>query len=65
LNSKIISSAILGIDAYVIEVECHITESRLQKFVTVGLPDGTVKESNEDVIAAIQYRSLGRQLWLD
>ena len=54
MNSKIISSAILGIDAYVVEVECHITGSRLPKFVTVGLPEGAVKESKERVTAAIQ-----------
>ena len=54
MNSKILSSAILGIDAYVVEVECHITGSRLPKFVTVGLPEGAVKESKERVTAAIQ-----------
>jgi|TARA_B100001079_G_scaffold193159_1_gene166920 predicted ATPase with chaperone activity len=60
LNSKILSSAIPGIDAFIVEVECHITGSRLPKFVTAGLSDGAVKESKDDAISAIQYRSLDR-----
>jgi len=65
LNSKVLSSAILGIDAYVVEVECHITGSRLPKFVTVGLPEGAVKESKERVSAAIQnsgYKLPGKHI---
>jgi len=60
LNSKILISAILGIDAYIVEMERHITGSRFPKFVTDGLSDGAVKESKEDAISAIQYRSLDR-----
>jgi magnesium chelatase family protein len=52
--AKVLSSAILGIDAYIVEVECHITGSKLPKFVTVGLPEGAVRESKERVMAAIQ-----------
>ena len=54
LNSKVLSNAILGIDAYIVEVECHITGSKLPNFITVGLPEGAVKESKERVTAAIQ-----------
>jgi hypothetical protein len=49
---------ILGIDDYVIDLECHITDSRMLKFVTAGLTGDTVKDSKQDAISAIQYRSL-------
>ena len=65
MNSKVLSSSILGIDAYIVEVECHITGSRLPKFVTVGLPEGAVKESKERVSAAIQnsgYKLPGKHI---
>jgi len=51
--SKIISSATLGIDAYSVEVEADI-QQQLPAFVTVGLPEGAVRESKERVTAAIK-----------
>ena len=51
---QVLSSAILGIDAYVVEVEAHLSGAKLPKFVTVGLPEGAVKESKERVTAAIR-----------
>ena len=51
--SKIISSATLGIDAYAVEVEADI-QQQLPSFVTVGLPEGAVRESKERVTAAIK-----------
>ena len=50
--SKILSSAVLGIDAYIVEVEIDIA-SGLPVFTTVGLPETAVKESKERVKAAI------------
>ncbi len=52
--AKVLSSAVLGIDAYIVEVEAHLTGSKLPKFITVGLPEGAVRESKERVKAAIQ-----------
>ena len=52
--SRVFSSAILGIDAYIVEVEAHLTGTKLPRFVTVGLPEGAVKESKERVTAAIR-----------
>ncbi|MFQ6606528.1 MAG: YifB family Mg chelatase-like AAA ATPase [Fidelibacterota bacterium] len=52
--AKVLSSAILGIDAYIVEVEAHVTGSQLPHFATVGLPEGAVKESKERVMAAIR-----------
>ncbi len=51
--AKILSSAVLGIDAYTVEVEADITP-QLPAFATVGLPDGAVKEAKERVMSAIK-----------
>ena len=50
--AKVLSSAVLGIDAYRVEVEVDIT-SGLPTFTTVGLPEAAVKESKERVKSAI------------
>ena len=51
--AKGLSGAILGIDAYIVEVEVDIAQG-LPFFATVGLPDGAVKESKERVKSAIK-----------
>jgi len=51
--SKIISSATLGVEAYKVEVESDI-QQQLPAFITVGLPDGAVRESKERVTSAIK-----------
>jgi magnesium chelatase family protein len=51
--AKVLSGAILGIDAYVVEVEVDIAQG-LPVFATVGLPDGAVKEAKERVKSAIK-----------
>ncbi len=51
--AKVLSSAVLGIDAYVVEVEVDITMG-LPAFATVGLPDGAVRESKDRVKSAIK-----------
>ncbi len=50
--SKVLSSAVIGIDAFLVEVEVDIT-SGLPTFTTVGLPEASVKESKERVKSAI------------
>ena len=55
--SKIYSSATVGIDAYLVEVETHC-EKQVPGFTIVGLPDNAVKESRERVTAAIKNSSL-------
>jgi len=47
------SSAVFGIDAYIVKVEVDIS-SGLPSFSTVGLPDTAVKESKNRVVAAIR-----------
>jgi magnesium chelatase family protein len=51
--SKVLGAALLGIDAYIVDVEAHL-ENQLPSFATVGLPEGAVKESKERVNAAIK-----------
>jgi magnesium chelatase family protein len=51
--AKIISGGLVGIDAYVIEVEVDLALG-LPVFATVGLPDGAVKESKDRVKSAIK-----------
>ncbi|MGH8014698.1 MAG: YifB family Mg chelatase-like AAA ATPase [Candidatus Zixiibacteriota bacterium] len=51
--SKVLSAATHGVDAYKVEVEADI-QQQLPSFVTVGLPEGAVKESKERVTSAIK-----------
>ena len=51
--SKVFSSAVFGIDAYLVEVEVDISTG-FPQFATVGLPEGAVRESKERVVAAIK-----------
>ncbi|PIE70176.1 MAG: ATP-dependent protease [Deltaproteobacteria bacterium] len=50
--ARTLSSAVIGIDAHVIEVEVDIA-SGLPAFTIVGLPEAAVKESKERVKSAI------------
>jgi len=50
---KISSAALLGIEAYVVDVEVDVSAG-LPGYVTVGLPDAAVRESKERVRAALK-----------
>lgn len=52
LLATVYSAAVLGIDAYRVDVEVDVTQG-LPSFATVGLPQGAVKEGRERVNAAI------------
>lgn len=52
--AKIFSGAVLGIDAYIVEVEVDTAFGGLPYFATVGLPDSAVKESKDRVRAAMK-----------
>jgi len=52
--AKVLSAALMGIDAYLVEVEANIEGKTLPGFATVGLPDNAVKESRERVQTAIR-----------
>jgi magnesium chelatase family protein len=51
--AKVLSGALLGIDAYRVEVEVDIAQG-LPQFATVGLPEGAVKESKDRIKSAIK-----------
>ena len=51
--AKVLSIAVYGIDAYVVEVEVDIVHG-LPSFSTVGLPDSAVRESKDRVKVAIK-----------
>jgi magnesium chelatase family protein len=50
--ARVCSAAVLGIDAYLVDVEIDIA-SGLPAFATVGLPQGAVREGRERVAAAL------------
>ncbi len=50
---KILSAGIVGIEGYIVAVECDLS-SGLPRFDIVGLPDAAVKEAGERVRAAIK-----------
>ena len=61
--AKVLSSAVLGVDAYLVEVDIALG---FPIFNTVGLPEGAVKESKERVRAAIKncdYEFPYRRYW--
>ncbi|RKU37616.1 magnesium chelatase [Candidatus Poribacteria bacterium] len=51
--ARVLSSAMLGIDAYIVKVEVDVSEG-LPAFSTVGLPDSAIRESKDRVTAAIK-----------
>ncbi len=61
---KIASASLIGIDAYLVDVEVDISYG-IPGFVTVGLPDASVRESKERVRAALKncgYRFPSRKI---
>lgn len=57
MSSKVLSAAVVGLDAEIVEVEADIS-SGLSHFTIVGLPDTAVQESRERVRAAIKNSDL-------
>ncbi len=52
--ARIHSAAISGIEAYPVEVEVDVSFSDKISFIIVGLPDASVRESKDRVLAAIK-----------
>lgn len=57
MYARISSASVVGISAFIVEVETHL-EQQLPGFVVVGLPDSAVRESRERVTAAIKSSGL-------
>ncbi|MEK7293483.1 MAG: YifB family Mg chelatase-like AAA ATPase [Nitrospirota bacterium] len=56
--AKVLSAAVVGLDAYLVEVEVDISGG-LPQFSIVGLPDATVRESRDRVRAALKNTGFG------
>ena len=52
--SRLYSTAVMGVEGYIVEVEVDIASGGLPSFDIVGLPDTAVRESRERVRAAIK-----------
>ena len=55
--AKVVSSAVYGLDGYLVDVEVDISQG-LPMFSVVGLPDLAVKESRDRVRAAMKNTGL-------
>lgn len=53
MYSQLFSASVVGINAFLVEIECHL-DAQLPKIIIVGLPSSSVKESAERVTAAIK-----------
>ena len=58
MSSKILSAAVIGLDAEIVEVEADTGGGELGSFSVVGLPDMAVSESRERVRSAIKNSGL-------
>lgn len=58
MSSKILSAAVVGLDAELIQVEADISNNPLGAFIIVGLPDAAVSESRERVRSAVKNSGL-------
>ncbi len=58
MSSKILSAAVVGLDAELVEVEADILNAPLGAFSIVGLPDAAVSESKERVRSAVKNSGL-------
>jgi magnesium chelatase family protein len=64
---RVKSGALLGVDAYIVEVEVDLAPG-LPAFTTVGLPEAAVKESRDRVRAAVKnsgYRFPGNRVTIN
>ena len=54
MSSKVLSAAVIGLDAEIVEVEADVTSGQLGSIAIVGLPDAAVSESRERIRSAIK-----------
>src|SRR5208337_2593121 len=53
MPSKVYSAAVVGVEAFEVEIEVHAGWGNADKIAVVGLPDTAVKESKDRVTSAI------------
>src|SRR6056297_2989007 len=52
--SRVSTAALLGIDAFQVDIEVDFSRSGMPAFTMVGLPEGAVRESKERVFSALK-----------
>jgi magnesium chelatase family protein len=58
MPSKVYSAAVVGADAFEVEIEVHAGWGAEGRISVVGLPDTAVKESKDRVLSAISNSDL-------
>src|ERR1700722_16084626 len=58
MPSKVYSAAVVGVEAFEVEIEVHAGWGNTDKIAVVGLPDTAVKESKDRVTSAISNSGL-------
>jgi magnesium chelatase family protein len=58
MPSKVYSAAVVGVEAFEVEIEVHAGWGNSEKIAVVGLPDTAVKESKDRVTSAISNSAL-------
>lgn len=58
MSSKVISAAVIGLEAELVEVEADTGGGEMGQFAIVGLPDAAVSESKERVKSALKNSNL-------
>jgi magnesium chelatase family protein len=58
MPSKVYSAAVVGVDAFEVEIEVHAGWGAEGRIAVVGLPDTAVKESKDRVLSAISSSAL-------
>jgi magnesium chelatase family protein len=53
MPSKVYSAAVVGVEAFEVEIEVHAGWGNADRIAVVGLPDAAVKESKDRVTSAI------------
>jgi magnesium chelatase family protein len=60
MSSKVYSAAVVGVDAFEIEIEVHAGWGPEGRVAVVGLPDTAVKESRDRALSALSNSALRR-----
>jgi magnesium chelatase family protein len=58
MPSRVYSAAVVGVEAFEVEIEVHAGWGNTDKIAVVGLPDTAVKESKDRVTSAISNSGL-------